>query len=177
MIKGKIVGLRALEIDDLEYLKNWRNNPEFRKNFREFRELSQRDQIKWLEYLEKTPKINFMFSIIDLDSNKLIGACGLLYTDWVAKFSDFSFYIGDNNEYCKGKRSEEAVRLLLDYGFNYLNLNKVWMELYEYDNLKIDFFTKSYNFKIDGRLRENCYNNGKYFDSFIISLLKKDFKQ
>ena len=36
MIKGKIVGLRALEIDDLEYLKNLRNNPEFRKNFREF---------------------------------------------------------------------------------------------------------------------------------------------
>ena len=72
MIKGKTLGLRAVEINDLEYLKNWRNNPEFRKNFREFRELSQRDQIKWLEYLEKTPKINFMFSIIDLESNKLI---------------------------------------------------------------------------------------------------------
>ncbi len=177
MIKGKTLGLRAVEINDLEYLKNWRNNPEFRKNFREFRELSQRDQIKWLEYLEKTPKINFMFSIIDLESNKLIGACGLLYTDWIAKFSDFSFYIGDNDEYCEGKRSQEAVSLLLDYGFNYLNLNKVWMELYEFDTLKIDFFTKLFNFKIDGRLRDNCFNNGKYFDSFIISLLKKDFKK
>ena len=175
MIKGKLVGLRAVEIDDLVDLKNWRNNPEFRKNFREFRELSDRDQIKWIEYLEKTPKINFMFSVIDLSSNKLIGACGLLYTDWIAKFSDFSFYIGDNNEYCQGERSKEAVSLLLDYAFNSLNLNKVWMELYEFDEMKINFFTKILGFKIDGKLRENCYNEGKYFDSFIISILKKEY--
>ena len=175
MIKGKLVGLRAVERDDLIDLKNWRNNPEFRKNFREIRELSDRDQIKWIEYLEKTPKINFMFSIVDLRSEKLIGACGLLYTDWVAKFSDFSFYIGDNNEYCKGNRSREAVSLLLNYAFKSLNLNKVWMELYEFDQIKIDFFTKIFDFKIDGRLRENCYNEGKYFDSYIISILKKEF--
>ena len=38
MIKGKIVGLRSVEFKDLEQLKDWRNIPSFRKNFREFRE-------------------------------------------------------------------------------------------------------------------------------------------
>ena len=118
-----------------------------------------------------------MFSIVDLKTNSLIGACGLLYTDWIAKFSDFSFYIGDNNEYCQGERSLEATYLLLDYGFSYLNLNKVWMELYEFDNMKIDFFKNNFNFQIDGQLRENCYNDGQYYDSYIISLLKKDFSK
>ena len=65
--------------------------------------------------------------------------------------------------------------LLLDYAFNSLNLNKVWMELYEFDEMKINFFTKILGFKIDGKLRENCYNEGKYFDSFIISILKKEY--
>ena len=177
MIKGKIVGLRAIEEKDLISLKNFRNIPEFRINFREVRELSDYDQKKWIEYLNKSKEINFMFSIIDLKNKNLIGACGLLYTNWSARFADFSFYIGDNLEYCSGERSLEASELLIDYGFNNLNLNKIWMELYEFDNDKINFFTKFYNFKIDGKLRENCFENGKYYDSLIISLLRKDYKK
>ena len=45
MIKGKLVALRSVEKDDLEYLKNWRNIEVFRKIFREVRELSNDDQI------------------------------------------------------------------------------------------------------------------------------------
>ena len=37
MLKGKIVGLRAIEEDDLEVLLNWRNQPEYRRFFREYR--------------------------------------------------------------------------------------------------------------------------------------------
>ena len=39
MLKGKIVGLVAVEKEDLPCLKEWRNNSEFRKYFREYREL------------------------------------------------------------------------------------------------------------------------------------------
>ena len=34
MIKGKKITLRSVEFEDLEKLKDWRNNPYFRKNFR-----------------------------------------------------------------------------------------------------------------------------------------------
>jgi hypothetical protein len=49
------------------------------------------------------------------------------------------------------------------------------MELYEFDNKKIDIFTNTFNFEVDGKLRENCFEDGKYWDSYIISLLKNDF--
>ena len=49
------------------------------------------------------------------------------------------------------------------------------MELYEFDQEKINFFTKKFGFQEDGRLRQNCYSDGSYHDSLIISLLKKDF--
>ncbi len=175
MIEGKLVSLRGVEKEDIEALMNWRNKESFRRNFREHRELTTRDQLSWIESLDKTKHINYMFSIIDQEG-RLIGACGLLYINWIARFADFSFYIGDSDEYCKGERSEEACELLINYGFNILNLNKIWMELYEFDTDKISHFTSKFGFVQDGILRENCYHNGRYYDSHIYSLLRRDFR-
>ena len=53
MIKGKKVGLRAVEKEDLPFLRDWRNIVEFRKNFREVRELSLTDQEAWFDSLQR----------------------------------------------------------------------------------------------------------------------------
>ena len=47
MIKGKLVGLRAIEREDLILLRDWRNNPDLRKNYREVRELNLANQEVW----------------------------------------------------------------------------------------------------------------------------------
>lgn len=172
MIRGKKVGLRAVEKEDLPMLRDWRNITDFRKNFREQRELSMADQESWFESLQNTKHINFMFTIVDLKSDKPIGAAGLLYIDWYIRSADFSFYIGDKKKYIGNDGiAKEAAQLLIDYGFNELNLNKIWMELYEFDNQKIDFFTNQFHFVKDGELRDNCFYNGKYWNSYIISLI------
>jgi len=173
MIKGKKVGLRAVEKEDLPILRDWRNIVEFRKNFREVRELSLTDQEAWLDHLQKTKHINYMFIIVDLDTQKPIGAAGLLYINWIIRSADFSFYIGDQDKYIGDDGiAKEAAKLLIDYGFNNLNLHKIWMELYEFDKQKIEFFTKEFNFKQDALLRDNCFEVGKYWNSYIISLIK-----
>ena len=59
MIKGIKVGLRALEKKDLPILRDWRNIVEFRKNFREVRELSLDDQEIWFDSLQKTKHIYY----------------------------------------------------------------------------------------------------------------------
>ena len=174
MIKGKKVGLRAVEKEDLLFLRDWRNIPDFRKNFREVRELSLTDQEAWFNSLQNSKHINYMFTIVDLDSQKPVGAGGLLYINWIIRSADFSFYIGDENKYIGSDGiAKEAAELLIDYGFNNLNLNKIWMELYEFDSEKINFFTTKFKFKQDGLLRDNCFEDGRYFDSLILSLLNK----
>jgi RimJ/RimL family protein N-acetyltransferase len=170
MIKGKFVGLRAVEKEDLKLLRDWRNISNFRRNFREVRELSLIDQEGWFDHLQKTKHINYMFTIVDLNTQKPIGAAGLLYINWIIRSADFSFYIGEDEAYIDDKGlAEEATQLLINYGFNNLNLHKIWMELYEFDKVKIDFFMTKFGFKKDGVLRDNCFEDGKYFDSFLIS--------
>ena len=174
MIKGKKVGLRAVEKEDLPFLRDWRNIPDFRKNFREVRELSLTDQEVWFNSLQNSKYINYMFTVVDLNTNKPIGAAGLLYINWIIRSADFSFYIGDENKYIGNDGiAKEATKLLIDYGFNNLNLHKIWMELYEFDKEKINFFIKEFKFKQDGLLRDNCFEGGSYHDSLIISLLDK----
>lgn len=178
MIKSKLVGLRAVERSDLSLLRDWRNIPEFRKNFREFRELNMGRQEKWFEKTIVESQNDFMFIIEKLKDKVSIGVCGLVYVDWISRSADFSFYIGHNEEYIDNKGyALEAAKLLLDYGFNNLNLHKTWMELYEFDKKKINFFTKKLNFKKDGELRDNCFEGGKYWNSHIYSLLDSEFKK
>jgi RimJ/RimL family protein N-acetyltransferase len=174
MIKGKQTGLRALEKEDLQQLRDWRNIPEFRKHFREVRELSMHNQEKWLE-ITNNRSTDFMFGIVDLKTNELIGAGGLLYINWINRAADFSFYIGKNEAYIDDEGlAYDATKLLIEYGFNNLNLNKIWMELYEFDEQKLRFFREVFNFQTDGKLRQNCFEAGRYWDSYIISLLRSE---
>jgi len=175
MIKGELVGLRALEAEDLILLRDWRNNPSFRKNFREHRELNMANQNVWFNRTMASTN-DYMFVFERLADGVAVGAGGLLYIDWILRSADFSFYIGLDELYIDdGGLALEAAQLLICYGFNNLNLNKIWMELYEFDIQKIEFFTKKFRFIVDGKLRENCFEDGKYYDSYIISLLREDF--
>jgi RimJ/RimL family protein N-acetyltransferase len=111
MIKGSIVGLRAVEKEDLCLFRDWRNIASFRKHFREVRELSLVDQEKWFESLQITKNINFMFTIVDLKSNKAIGAAGILYVNWINRSGDFSFYIGDNESYIDEEGMQKKLQV------------------------------------------------------------------
>ena len=174
MIIGKHTYLRAVEVTDLEKLRDWRNIEEFRINFREHRELNLKNQNDWYNKISGST-YDFMFLIVDIKTNETIGACGLLYTNWIIRSADFSFYIGKNNLYIDDLYAEDAARILINYGFQDLNLNKIWMELYEFDKKKLDFFQKIFKFQIDGKLRQNSFAKGQYWDSYIISLLKVEY--
>lgn len=175
MIKRHLVGLRAVEETDLAQMRDWRNIEHFRRNFREVRELNLVHQKKWFEKIASSAN-DFMFVIEQLAMQKPVGICGLTYVNWIIRSADFSFYIGDAEVYIDHQGvSLEAANLLINYGFNILNLNKIWMELFEFDHEKIGFFTEKIGFTIDGKLRDNCFDGGKYHDSLILSLLKSEW--
>ena len=174
MIKGEKVYLSSVEKDDLEQLKNWRNNPEFRKNFREYRELNMKQQEAWFEEKVVKDPTTLMFAIRDIKSNQLLGCCGFVYINWIHKHADLSLYIGWEDAYIdEHGYAQESCKLLVSYGFNELCLNKVWTEIYEFDEKKKQLY-KNFGFQQDGLLRENYWYAGRWWDSRILSLLSKD---
>ena len=67
MIEGKYVNLRALEKEDLELLKKWRNDKRTRTHTREYRLLNMINQREWFETIHKqNPPTVIMFGIENL---------------------------------------------------------------------------------------------------------------
>lgn len=173
MIQGKHIGLRALEKEDLPQLMEWRNNPEMRKFFRETDEINAFNQEKWFESVVVKNSIHKMFAIVKRDTNELMGACGLCYIDWVNRSADFSIYLGYDDLYIDEVFAIEAAELMRDYGFNILNLHRLWAEIYSIDTSKKDFFD-TLSFRFDATHRETYWHDGKWHDSLFYSLLSTD---
>lgn len=177
MLAGKKICLKAVERKDLKQLLEWRNKPEFRKHFREYRELSMAQQEKWYEEKVMRDSSTMMFGIRRLNDNSLLGCCGFVYISWVYRHADISLYIGWNDSYIDNRGyAEESVRLLLDYGFKELGLNKIWTEIYIFDKKKKRLYDK-FGFKVDGVLRQNCFHDGKFWDSYILSILASEWQR
>lgn len=171
MIKGDKVYLTAIEEEDLEQLRNWRNLPDYRKHFREYREISRTMQKNWFEHVVNGDNSTIMFAIRMSDTDELAGCCGLCYINWVHRHSDLSLYIGKGEAYIDNEGiAEESCRLLFKYGFHELGLNKIWTEIYEFDNKKYELY-KKLGFEEDGFLRKQYFYEGKWWGSYILSLL------
>lgn len=174
MIKGLYTGLRAIEKQDLPQLLKWRNKPEYRRYFREYRELSYEHQKLWYERISSSGTNNIMFAIVELESNKLLGACGLCHINWINRSGDFSIYIGADNIYIDDKFAPDAGSLLLNYGFNELNLHRIWAEIYNFDEPKKKLF-KDLGLVLEGEHRETYWHEGKWFNSLFFSTLSSEF--
>lgn len=172
MLKGKIVGLRAIESEDLVQLLEWRNQQDYRMFFREYRELSLENQRKWFENRVLNDEHTRMFSIVLLETQELIGACGLCYIDWPNRCADFSIYIGKNGLYIDDLYAIDAARVMIDYGFNELNLHRLWSEIYEIDEKKKRMFDLL-GFVHEATHISTHWTCGKWVDSWYYRLLKE----
>ena len=112
MLKGKKVYLSPVEKSSLEQMRNWRNEPELRKYFREYREINTDMQLKWYETKVLSDPNQVNFEIHNSENNELIGHCGLYYINWIHRHAEFGIYVGDYN-FRSGGYGSDALRVLI----------------------------------------------------------------
>ena len=171
MLKGKYVGLRAIEESDLSQLLLWRNQPNYRRFFRAYRALRQTNQRNWFDSKVLNDKSTEMFSIVDVNTGELLGACGLCYIDWINRNADFSIYIGKDDLYIDERYAIEAAQIMMKYGFEELNLHRLWSEIYSFDEAKKVMFDRL-GFKLEGVHKETHWTEGKWCDSLFYGYLR-----
>ena len=84
------------------------------------------------------------------------------------------FFIGDKDYWGNGY-GREALELLLDFGFNILNLNSMNLSVYAYNTQAISCY-KKIGFKEAGRLRQAKIIGGNKYDEILMDILACEFK-
>ena len=64
----------------------------------------------------------------------------------------------------------------MDFGFNYLNLNEINLDVMEFNKRAIKCYEKV-GFKEYGRRRKCVYLNGKYYDKISMDILNLNLKK
>ena len=134
--------------------------------------------------LEKAPRLGEIGAGIQLGPNAFhaFDALGVGeaarkmagYIDWLRHSADFSIYLGADDLYIDDTFAPDAARLLLRYGFEELNLHRVWAEIYDFDSAKRDFLP-ALGFKLEGRHRETHWSEGRWSDSLFYGLLDREY--
>jgi len=129
-IVGKKVYLSPRSNDDAEKYTEWLNNYEIAKYINQHvKTISVESEH---EYLAKNDTNSYNFAIVDNETNELIGSIGLMDIDYINHTAELGIFIGDEDHLSKGYGSE-AIMLLLNYGFNFLNLNNIMLKVFDFN--------------------------------------------
>lgn len=176
MIFGNKVVLAEIDQENIEWMRQQRNDPEMRRYFREWKDISKDQQLNWYKTRGNNSDPNHVyFQIMSLigssEPGPVIGCCGLHYIDWRLRSAEFGIFISKDS---RGSGcGKEALKMLFDYGFDEINLHKIWAEVYGFNQAK-DLYV-NLGMKEDGVLRHNCFHGGKYYDSVILSILESEW--
>lgn len=127
---------------------------------------------EWLENSAKNTE-NRNFNIIDLNENKLIGTIGLEHFNWICRSAVLGIFIGDK-DYRGNGYGTEAINIMLEYGFKYLNLHSIRLDLLSVNERAHRCYLKC-GFKDTGCSREEVFLNGKYYDKLHMDILENEF--
>ena len=173
MIKGKKIILDTINPEDIEWMRNQRNDPALRKYFREWKDISKDQQENWYKSRgNNTDPKHIYFAIRLRSTGELVGCTGLLYIDWRLRSAEFSVFV-DFEQRGRGL-GKETLMMLFDFGFREANLHKIWAEVYDF-NKAVDIYTKALGMTVDGKLRHSTFHDGKYYDSIMLSILESEW--
>lgn len=176
MIYSERIRLRAAEREDLPRFVTWLNDPEVRENMALFLPLSSTEEERWFESMLQDPPTEhtLIIEIREEGGWRPVGNCGFNHTDWRCRLSELGIFIGEKSLWDKGYGTE-TMRLLLSHGFKTLNLNRIYLRVFETNPRAIHVYEKV-GFVHEGRLRQAEYRDGRYIDVLFMSVLRSDWK-
>lgn len=171
---GERIYLSSMNIEDAEKYVEWMNDFKVTDGTgRSNGIMTIEDEKEWITNESKSNDLNF--AIVKLENDELIGNCGIMKINYKDRTAEVGLFIGDENNRSKGYGAE-ALRLLLDFGFNYLNLNNIMLVVKSFNERAIACY-KKVGFKEFGRRRESYFLNGKYYDDVQMDILAKEFTE
>jgi diamine N-acetyltransferase len=181
MIQGERIRLRRNERGDVSQFVRWLNDPEVRRYLSVNMPISLANEEQWFENTLKLPAPEQPFAIEirqtsaekGADEWQMIGNCSFMDVNHNAHSAEVGLFIGDKSCWNKGYGTE-VMRLLLRFGFETLNLNRIFLRVDDDNKRGVRAYEKA-GFVHEGSLRQSVYRDGHYHDLLIMSVLRSEW--
>lgn len=147
----------------------WRNDPE----------VAQYDQsgfIRPMGYEEvATWSVRMVegLSFITYDGDVPLGTAAFMGLDNRNRHAELAIVIGNKDYWGKGYGTQIMERLL-EWGFNGLNLNRLYLHVFSNNERAVNLYEKM-GFKLEGEMREMLFQDGAYVDVKVYGMLRSEY--
>lgn len=169
---GNRLYLSPINTDDAEHYIKWLNDKAVAKTYAQYSSVvASKNDLKWL--FEPANGVH-RYAIVLLDGDVLIGSISLHDINHLNRNAFIGIFIGEE-EQGKGYGTE-AIRLILGYGFNTMNLHNIMLSVHSDNDAGIASFKKA-GLRETGRRREWVFKDGKYIDVIYMDILAREFEE
>lgn len=177
MIKGKRVLLRSFELSDLdEVMRHW-NSMELRNlvGAADMGPASRNDEEEFIKgtWKRRQEKKAFTLAIETIAEGRLIGGVSLMNINWTNRSAMLGISIYDPKNRGKGY-GQESINLILGFAFRTLNLYRVELEAFDFNERAQKCYQKV-GFREVGKRRKARFIDGQYRDVMIMDILRDEW--
>ena len=166
-IEGKQIALRPITLEDTPLIVRWRSDPQVYGTLFRQEPITEERHRQWLREMVLSGKCD-QFIIVDKAQNRSVGTVFLKEIDREHLRAEYAIFIGEETARGRGVGSE-AARLMTDYGFQQLGLNRIYLYVFA-SNVRAIASYRSAGFREEGCLREHYhYKNGSFADVLMMS--------
>ncbi len=156
---------------------SWFNNPETIRPYLGRLSFTTQKQIEDAisAAIQTDPLSGYLeLSIDTLENPSYIGNIFLRNINLSDRSAEFGILIGVKDLLGSGF-GRDATRTMLSYGFDELNLHRIWLTTFSFNERAIKCFRKC-GFKQEGLLRETLFAGGEYHDTMVMSILENEWR-
>lgn len=173
-LENKTIRLRTVDRGDLKALSLMMSNTDIARLSGEVYPITEQAMEEFYEKAQKTDE-RIWFLIETISSNKIIGETGFLRIFMPWRTADYSLIIWEKDYWGKGIGTAVA-NMMLDYGFNYLNLHRGAIGVVECNKRAIRFW-KNMGFLEEGKQVDGFFSQGKYSDFVMMRMLEDEYRK
>jgi len=181
LFEGERIRLAPIEPEkDAETISKWTHDPDYLRltSPDPARPIAPSVMKKKLEEQEKEiekEKNQFHFAIRAKSDDRLIGLVSLAWIQWTHGVGTLRLSIGGLADRGKGCGSE-AMKLILRYAFDELNLHRIGANTFEYNTGALRFLER-HGFVVEVRRRQALNRDGRRWDAIVLGLLREEWDE
>ncbi|MCY9592983.1 N-acetyltransferase [Paenibacillus chitinolyticus] len=175
LFESSRVSFRKTTEEDAAVYHTWRNDMEVMRTTNPSLDLfTYAETRQFVEQVILGSGTSKSYMILDKLSERPIGITSLIQLDFKNRSAECILDIGEKEFWGKGY-GNESLRLLLNYAFHELNLHRVSLRVFAFNDKAVALYEKI-GFKREGISRQALFREGQWHDLLHMGILQEEYK-